>query len=200
MTMFNHQLVAGAALSGPRCSGVTVSSSARNLTKYLTRRVQSVLVQHPQAYVQHVEVRFNDDIGSNFLLDLDSLQRFRQCLNTRIRKDLAAKGFGGRAMLRCEWFMAHDHHERLSFHLLIFLGQKAFYLLGDERESSGTTLNRQIAGAWAGMQGFSDQPGSHASNIKLQGGFYLSDRAGDSGVQVLIEAMRNIAECGYASI
>jgi hypothetical protein len=194
MTIFDHQLVTGATLSAYRSSGATVSGSARTLTEYVTRKVQAALAQHPQAYVQHVEVMLNDDTGFNFLLDLDHLQRFRKCLNARIRKDLAAKGFGGKAALRCEWFVAHDHHERLNLNILTFLGQKAFYLLGDERESSRTALNRHMATAWEGMQELSAEHNDHVSSIRPRGCFYLSDRAGDRGVATLIQAMCNVAE------
>lgn len=192
--MFNHQLATGATVPQVCYSGATISSSARNLTRYLARRVQAALMQHPQAYVQHVEVMFNDDTGSYLLLDLDCLKRLQQCLNTRIGQGLAAKGFGVTAKLRCEWFSTNGQHERPNLHLLTFVGQKAFYLLGDERESSQTMLNRHIADACAGMQEFSAQPDSHLSNIQPRGGFYLSDRAGDSGVAALIEAMGNVAE------
>lgn len=184
MTMSNHQLAAGAAQ--PCYSRVTVSGSDRNFPRYLAGRVQAALMQHTQAYVQHVEVTFNDDTGLHLLLDPERLRRFRQRLGTRIGKALAAKGYGGQAGLRCEWFSTNGHHGEPNFHLLAFLGLKAFYLLGDERESSQTVLNRQIAAAWAGMQELSAQP---------RGGFYLSDRAGDSGVAALIEAARNVAEC-----
>lgn len=196
MTMFNHQLAAGAALPQACYPGPTVSGSARNFTRYLTRRVQAALVQHPQSFVQHVEVTFSDDTEFHLLFDVDYLQRFRQRLNTRISQSLAATGLGVKAELRCEWFSASGHHQRPNLHLLTFLGQKTFYLLGDEREPSRTVLNRHIAAAWAGIQELSGECDGHP---KSQGGFYLSDRVGDSGVAALLEAMCNVAECSIST-
>lgn len=195
MTVFNRQLAGGVALPMACHSGAAVSDSASNFTRYLSRRVQAALLQHPQAYVQHVEVMFNDNAGSHLLLNVEYLRRFRQSLNTRVGHDLAAKGLGIRAGLWCEWFSTNGHHERPSLNALIFLGQRVFYLLGDERESSQTMLNRHIAAAWAGMQECFAELGNHLPNSKPRGGFYLSDRVGDSGVAALIEAMCNVAKC-----
>lgn len=196
MTTFNHQFAA-AAPSQAGCSRIT-SGPARNLMRNLAHRVQAVLTRHSQVYVHHVEVIFNDDAGSHPLLYLECLQRFRQRLNTRIGQTLVAKGFGDKAGLRCEWFSTNGHHGYPNLHLLVFLGQRAFCLLGDEREPSRNILDGHISAAWAGVLDLSIKLDGPVSSIKPLGGFYLSARVGDSGVAELLEAMRNVSEYGYA--
>lgn len=191
MSFSDHQLRWRLASSLTSWAPRGLSHADPDFLGYLEGRIQSVLREHPQVYVQHVEIPFNDDAEAPLPLSPERLQRFCYCLRYRIARTLAVSSLRVGAGLRCEWFVTDQGPT--SLHLLAFVEQRAFVLLGDERQSSRAILNRHIEAAWGSSAGRADR----ISSLGERGGFYLSAPVGDRGVASLLDAMRAVTECSF---